>query len=353
MIIDVSVHPTLGDEELRRQLGAPWNKARLPHLLGTRYEPPFAELVAPLDRTGDPQTVSDALFVEQGIDAAIVTPMTRGLLPNPQQAAAVAHATNSWVAERWLPFHGEAGRFLGSIRLAVTDVAAAVTEIETWADHERFVQLAVPLRTFLPYGDEFYFPIWRAAAERGFPVCVYDDASNVVENYETPVGAMRYFTEKHAVRPLAGIVHLSSLITSGVFDRLPDLQFVMGDGGVDLSRPMFWRIDRDWRQGRVEVPWVEKLPSLYLADHVRFVSQPEDGRSDGRSVDEDLVRISDSEQLLLFGSHYPYWDYTDARAALQGWPEETRDKVLARNALEALPRIAANMTRIDAMPASR
>jgi uncharacterized protein len=355
VIIDVSVHPTLGDKVLKTLLGPPWNKSRLPHMLGTRYEPPFAELVAPPEKTCDRDAIAAELFGDRGVDIAVVTPLTRGLLPNPQQAAAVARAVNRWVADEWLGFDSGQRPFLGSIRLPVTNVSAALDEIDFWGDDMRFVSVAVSLRAFLPYGDETYFPIWRAAAERGLPVCVYDDASTVVEHYETPVGAMRYFTEKHAVRPFAGILHLSSLITSGTFDRLPELKFVMGDGSVDLARPMLWRIDKDWRQSRSEVPWVERPPSSYVADHVRFVCQPEDGRPNGQSVDEDLVRISDSVRLVLYGSHYPYWDDTDPSSMLAGWPTTGHERILAGNALDFFPRLPQSIGRTrevtEAVPA--
>jgi len=347
MIVDASVNPVIGDKELRHQLGSPWGTSRLPPALSTRYEPPFDELAVPPDRAGDSAAAAELLFgKEGGVDAAVVTPMTRGLLPNPQQAAAVAHAVNTWVAEQWLACPEADGRFTGSIRVSVIDVATALEEIESWVDDPRFVQIAVPLRVFLPYGDDFYFPIWRAAAELDLPVCIYDDGANVVEHPETPIGPVRFFAEKHAIKPLAAIVHLSSFITAGVFERLPGLRVVVGDGGVDVARPMFWRIDRDWRQGRSEIPWVERPPSSYLREHIRFISQPEDARPDGRRLDDDLMRIVDAENLVLFGSHYPYWDYVEPTSALSDWPEAVRKRILAENTLEFTPRLASYLSSL-------
>ncbi len=338
MIVDASVHPVLGDDELRGRIGPPWSKGRVPHLLGTRYQPPFDEIPFDLEAAGDPAQVAAELFDIQGVDLAIVTPLTRGLLPNPQQAAAIVSAANAWVAERWLDADP---RFAGSLRVCVTDVPSALTEIERWAGDPRFVQLVVPLRAFQPYGDEGYFPIWQAAVEHDLPVAIFDDDATVVEHHETPVGALRYFSEKHALRPFAGIVHLASLITCGVFDRLPQLKVVVGDGSVDFARPMLWRVDRDWRQGRVEIPWVEKLPSSYLPDHVRFVTQAEDGSPDAFHPHEDLIRIADGERLLVYGSRWPYWDRREPATVLEGWPEDVRARILERNALDFIPRLAA------------
>lgn len=299
-----------------------------------------------MEESGSPEATADRLFVESNVSVAILSPLTRGLVPNPQMAAAIAHATNSWVVDRWFESPHAKGRFVSTIRISVTNVGAALTEIELWADDPRFVAIAVPLRAFLPYGDDFYFPIWTAAVELNMPIFIFDDNAATVEHPETPVGPLMYLAEKHTLRPMASVVHLSSLITSGVFDRLPDLRVVVGDGGVDVARPMFWRIDRDWRQGRVEIPWVERLPSLYLLDHIRFVSQPEDGTVDGETLDDDLVRISDAEHLVLYGSHFPFWNFLPAETALGGLSRLARERIFSGNALEVVPRLAFHMAAL-------
>lgn len=203
------------------------------------------------------------------------------------------------------------------------------------------MQVAVLLRAFVPYGDDSYFPIWEAAAGQGLAVCLHDDGASAAEPAETPVGAQRYFAEKYAYTPIVATVHLSSLLTSGVFERLPALRVVLGTGGVDVARAMLWRIDKDWRSGRVEVPWVKRLPSLYAADHVRFVLQQEDGTVDGVRTDDELLRTSEAARMVVFGSRYPYLDSIDPRGALTGWPADARAGVLAANALEAMPRLAS------------
>jgi uncharacterized protein len=341
LIIDASIHPLVDDAELARLVGQPWAGGRFPHLLGSRYEAPFPELVVSPGQASDPDAVAALMLHEGKVDFALLAPLGRGLLPNPQQSAAVARAINASLAERWLSCPTADGRFVGSIRLPVTDVAAALTEIEDWADDRRFVQVVVPLRTFLPYGDDFYLPIWRAASERNLPVCIDDDLAAAAEHAETPIGRPRYFAERFALEQFAGFVHLSSLIASGVFDRLPELRFVFGDGGIDLARPLLWRLDKDWRSGRVEVPWVQRAPSEYVREHIRFVSQPGDCTVDGKQLDDDLIRISEAQNLVLFGSGYPNWTSSNGTHALAGWPAQARERVLGQNALEAIPRLAS------------
>lgn len=342
MIIDSALHPVLDDAELGPLIGSPWNRARLPPLLGQRATPPFSLLSESVADAGEPATVMRHMKA-RAIDLAVLVPLTRGLLPHSLHYRAIAQATNRWLHDRWLDWPGAAERFVGSVRVPVTDAQGSVTEIQRWASDPRFVQVAVPLRTPAPYGDERYFPIWEAAVAHQFPIYVLDDGPRTnIEPPPTPVGAPVYFAEYHALVPFANIVHIASLITSGVFERLPSLVFIFGDGGVDLARPMLWRVDKDWRAARVEIPWVSELPSAYVGRHLRFVSQPEDGRPDGRHINPEQLRVTEAADLVLFGSHYPFWDQV-ASSDFADWPHPARAKVLAGNALDVYPRLASTL----------
>lgn len=334
MIVDCAVHPVLDDTSFAGALGPPWNLAKLPSLVGDVYAPPFEQI---LPSGGDPAAVAHVLLEQRGADVAVLAPSTRGYFPNPQQAAAVAHAANVVLRADWLDAPCAAERFLGSIRVAVGEAVTAVGEIQDWARDRRFVQVVVPLRSLAPYGDENYFPIWRAAAEAGLPVFIHDDLGSLVEFPPTSVGFPRYVAEHHALRPMLAVVHIASLITCGVFNRLPELRVVIGDGGVEVCRALLLRLDKDWRSGRVEIPWVEELPSSFLDRHVRFVGQAEDARPDAPAG---------SSSLLLFGSRYPYWDGTNRHDAFSSLPTEQRQKVLGANAVSFYPRVAARVPAV-------
>jgi predicted TIM-barrel fold metal-dependent hydrolase len=173
---------------------------------------------------------------------------------------------------------------------------------------------------------------------------VQDDLANGVEYPHSSVGQPLHFAENDALRPLLSIVHVASLITHGIHDRLPNLRFVFGDGGVDLAAPVLWRLDNDWRNGRVEVPWIDDLPSVIAGRFTRFVSQAQDGTADGVHPADALRRISQADSRLLFGSHRPYWDVVDASQLVDGWEPEPAANVLAHNALAAIPRLARFLT---------
>jgi predicted TIM-barrel fold metal-dependent hydrolase len=147
------------------------------------------------------------------------------------------------------------------------------------------------------------------------------------------------FAENDALRPQLSIIHLASLVVSGTFDRLPALQVIFGDGGADLAAPMMWRVDKDWRSGRIEVPWIEEEPSTIALRHAGFVSQAQDGRPDGERPSEELARISHAATHLLYGSRLPYWDAVTPADACAALPADVHPRVLGENALERMPRL--------------
>jgi hypothetical protein len=61
---------------------------------------------------------------------------------------------------------------------------------------------------------------------------------------------------------------------------------------------VLWRVDKDWRSGRAEVPRVDRTPSGYLADHVRFVVHASDGEGEPAAYAE-FIELSQLEPRLL------------------------------------------------------
>ncbi|MBI0374789.1 amidohydrolase family protein [Streptomyces albiflaviniger] len=343
MIIDCAVHPVLPDEEFNKEIGSPWNLLKLPSLYGDRYAAPFDQLSVPAEQAASPSAVADQLLHGAGVDLAVLTPTTRGYWPNPQQAAAVASAANRMLFENWLTAPEADGRFLGSIRLAMNDTDVALREIDRWADDDRFVQIVVPARALATYGEQRFFPIWRAAAERGLVVFVHDDLGTLVEPPPSQVGFPSFYAETHAIRPLSGITQLTSFIVAGVFERLPELRVVFGDVSVHAARSLAVRTDKDWQSDRLEVPWVSEAPTSYLERHVRFITQADDEISPHSPRSTGNIG-GDTSSLVLFGSRHPYWDGVNAGDVFPTWSEEERARCLADNAVQFYPRLAARLS---------
>jgi predicted TIM-barrel fold metal-dependent hydrolase len=131
--------------------------------------------------------------------------------------------------------------------------------------------------------------------------------------------------------PLNSFLHLATLIIEGMFGRHPGLRFVFADGGYDILTPLMWRLDTFWMSMRDQTPWVDRYPSEYLPDHVRFCSSAFDGPTDA-SLAERWLDFTDKANLLMYGSSYPHWSTSTADDVVAGLGDAQREKVLWRNA---------------------
>jgi predicted TIM-barrel fold metal-dependent hydrolase len=111
------------------------------------------------------------------------------------------------------------------------------------------------------------------------------------------------------------------------------LRIVFADGGFDALAPAMWRMDMDWPITRTEVPWVRKIPSDYLREHVRFVANRLEGPPDSEpDLAAEWVRRTDAANLLIYGSGYPLWSAARPDQILPGIPAEDRERILRGNA---------------------
>lgn len=96
---------------------------------------------------------------------------------------------------------------------------------------------------------------------------------------------------------------------------------------------MLWRMDQNWRQFRPEVPWIDREPSGYVLDHVRFTSQP----AEEPEKDEYLLQILEmvhADRTLLFSTDYPHWDNDNPKKTFTRVPEAMRRRIFYDNAAE-------------------
>jgi uncharacterized protein len=140
-------------------------------------------------------------------------------------------------------------------------------------------------------------------------------------------GTPTYYLEWHT---MLGQIHQSntaSLLCHGVFERFPELTVVIAEGGFAWAAELMWKLDRDWKGLRDEVPWVKHEPSDYLFDHIRFTTQPFIEPSKREHLLAVLEMIQ-AERTLMFSSDYPHWDFDDPKRALTAVPESLRRKIM-------------------------
>ena len=73
--------------------------------------------------------------------------------------AALCRAINEWVVAAWT---SQDGRVKAAISVPGEDARAAVAEIEHWAGHPGFVQVAMATHSIEPLGRRRYWPVYEA-----------------------------------------------------------------------------------------------------------------------------------------------------------------------------------------------
>ena len=249
-------------------------------------------------------------------------------LANPYYAAALVSAYNDWMIEHWLPLDS---RFRGSLVIAPQDPHAAAREIRRLGGHPGVVQVLASSGSQRPYGDPFYHPIWDACAEVGLPFAIHLGGNAGVNARPTACGPSTFFWETHALLAETGMGHLASVIAHGVFEKWPELRFVMIECGVAWVPAILWRLDEDYRALRKETPWLKRLPSEYAREHIRLTTQPLEQPRNPKALWPALEDIG-AQDMLMFASDYPHWDF-EAPNRVRIRPD-WRDAVLDGNARE-------------------
>lgn len=282
----------------------------------------------------DPGFTAEQLLDANEIDRAVLIGgevLGLGAMPDPDAAMMIASAYNRWIADAWLSTDD---RFRSTLVVGPQDPALAAREIHRAAADRRFVAVLLPLTDIL-MGQRHYYPIYEAAAEHGLPLTVHPNSGEGIFRTSPPMagGTPTYYVEWHAGLSQVFQANVISLVCHGVFERFPELKVVLTEGGLGWIPDVIWRLDKNVKGLRDEVPWVKRLPSEYIADHVRFTTQPlpEPRRRHHLHV---LCEIAQAERTLMFSSDYPHWDFDDPRHALAALPPEIRRRVSVDNAVD-------------------
>ena len=264
------------------------------------------------------------------IDRAIINPLYAvDSLPNPDFGAALCSAFNDYMIENW---YERDERMLGSILVPWRDTELAVREIQRVGDHPRVVQIILFVCAGVLYGQRRFHPIWKAAEQHDLVVGIHWGSAIVPPT--AAGGAPSYYLEYHTVLAQSAMSQLVSLVCEGVFNKFPQLRVVMIEGGSAWLPSLMWRLDKDWRGCRMEVPWLTKPPSEYIRSNVRLTTQPVEEPDDPNHFVQVMEHMG-SDEMLLFATDYPHWDFDSPNQAIpRQVPEALRQKIYWQNAVE-------------------
>ncbi len=247
--------------------------------------------------------------------------------------AAFARAVNEWIAREWLD---RDPRLRASIVVAAQSPELSVGEIERCAADRRFVQVLMLVMGDQPLGKRAYWPIYEGAQRHGLPIGVH--AGSSYRHPPTPVGWPSTHTEDYVNQAQAFQGALTSLVTEGVFAKFPRLTVVLLESGWTWLPAHLWRLDKFWKGVRMEIPWVDRPPSDIVRDRVRLTLQPVDGPTDPLQLGRLLDHMG-SEDMLLFSTDYPHWQFDGDRALPEGLPAGLARKMMVDNPRATYPRL--------------
>ncbi len=255
------------------------------------------------------------------------------LLFSEDMAAAFARAVNAWMAKEWLD---REPRLRASIVVPTQNVEMAVDEIERCAADRRFVQVLLLVMGDTPLGKRSHWPIYAAAARHNLPIGIH--AGSAYHNPPTPVGWPSFYTEDYVGQAQAFQTQLTSLICEGVFNKFPDLKVVLLESGFTWLPAHLWRLTKYWRGLRMEIPWVDRSPTDIVRSNVRLSLQPVDGPPSTESF-ERLLDHMQSDELLLFSTDYPHWQFDGTAALPAGLSTDLVRKIMIDNPRDTYARI--------------
>jgi len=137
-------------------------------------------------------------------------------------------------------------RILGAALVALQDIASSIREIE-WARENGFCSVVLdkvfPVKEH-PYGEPLgshreLRPFFKRAEELSMPIYLH----NVQHGHRISNFSLFQRDGLYVFAPEEGQMSLVSLITSGLLDEYPRLQFIYTEAGTSFIKPLVVRLD--------------------------------------------------------------------------------------------------------------
>ncbi|HVV93092.1 MAG TPA: amidohydrolase family protein [Hyphomicrobiales bacterium] len=284
---------------------------------------------------------SDLAFMQEqhldpnNIELGVLQPMRPQAINqrNIELGVALASAVNDWQVATWCE---PEPRLKGSLIVPQEDPAAAIVEIERHAGSPHFVQVGLSPRGIEPLGRKRYWPVYEAAEAHGMPIGIH--VGGFSGRPPSNLGWHSFYIEDHHLTSEAMQALVMSFVLEGVFEQFPRLKLVLIEGGFVWCPSLCWRMDKNWKILKSEVPHLKRAPSEYVREHIWFTTQPVDEPADPSYLADMMEWLG--WDRILFSTDYPHWDFDDPKFAFKTRLGETERKMIFRDNARALYGVA-------------
>ncbi|MEF3311625.1 amidohydrolase family protein [Paenibacillus sp. GYB004] len=339
-VIDVDVHNEQNDSALVPYLPEPWKSRVAAGGIGSvssGYHSPVGVLRRDAVPPGggkagsDPDYMIKQLIERYDMEYAILTGVIYNIAATHDAdfAAAICSAYNDFLIAEWL---GKSKAFKGAMAVSTLDPLLAAREIDRLAGHPDIVEVIISSAARMPLGQRFYHPIYEATERNGLPLALHPGAEGAGSTTApTAAGYPSRYIEWHTCLSQTFMTHLVSMVCEGVFVKYPNLKVVLIEGGIAWLPGLMWRLDKNYKALRSQVPWLTKLPSEYIREHVFISTQPIEEPDNPQHL-IDLFNMIDAENIILYASDYPHWDFDAPTEILKRLSPEAKRKIFYENA---------------------
>jgi predicted TIM-barrel fold metal-dependent hydrolase len=182
-----------------------------------------------------------------GIEQQIILPQFSGwwsYLIEPELATRMARSHNESVLRLMKQYPR---RIFGAALVPLQDISAAVREMEWASDHGFCSVVLDKIYTVKkhPYGEPLgshreLWPFFKRAQELSMPIYLH----NVQHGHRISNLPIFQRDGLYIFAPQEGQISLVSLITSGLLDEFPNLQFIFTEAGTAFIKPLVQWLDR-------------------------------------------------------------------------------------------------------------
>lgn len=269
-------------------------------VLGSPYAPGWKEMLT--DFTGKRLREMDA----GGIDISVMAVTVPGpqFVADPAKAAAMAKRANDALAEELAK---RPDRFIGFAALSMHDPDQAIRELERAIKDLRmrgvllynFQRTGADGNGALFYDDRRFDPFWATLERLDVPLYLHPGVMTKSGSREQDLHGFDWLKDASWGFAVNTGLHALRIMTSGVFDRHPKAQLVLGHNGEHIVYDM-WRIDNRLKLRSLGLP-AKKTVREYFKSNVHVTTSGEFSSPGLRHVIEEI-----GSDRVMFAVDYPY-----------------------------------------------